>query len=118
MLDSELKPMRDVIRQKKGFSLPRHMAEHIYMFSGESERVIFRAKRFLLNDVIDWFGTDVMIRADGEKNMIVTVPSVNLQAMRKWALQYALYTEILEPEGLAQEVREDIRTAAENYSLS
>ena len=118
LLDTERKPMRDVIGLEKGFSLPRHMAEHIYMFSGESERVIFRAKRFLLNDVIDWFGTDVMIRADGEKNMIVTVPSVNLQAMRKWALQYALYTEILEPEGLAQEVREDIRTAAENYSLS
>ena len=87
------------------------------MFSGESERVIFRAKRFLLNDVIDWFGTEISLKAEDEENVIVTVPSVNLQAMRMWALQYALYTEMLEPMELVEGIREDIRAAKSNYMI-
>lgn len=118
LLETARKPMQDVTGLEKGFSLPRHMAEHIYMFSGESGRVVFRAKRFLLNDVIDWFGTDITIKPDGEENVIVTVTSVNLQAMRMWALQYALYTEMLEPTELREGVKEDIRMAGENYQIS
>lgn len=115
LLETPRKPMRDVAGLENGFSLPRHMAEHIYMFSGESARVVFRAKRFLLNDVIDWFGTEINIQPEGEENVIVTVPFVNLQAMRMWALQYALYTEMLEPTELAEGVKQDIRMAGEKY---
>ena len=87
------------------------------MFSGESARVVFRAKRFLLNDVIDWFGTEINIRPEGEENVIVTVSFVNLQAMRMWALQYALYTEMLEPTELRKGVKEDIIATMENYGI-
>ena len=31
------------------------MAEHVYLFAGESGLVTFRAKKYLLNDIIDWF---------------------------------------------------------------
>ena len=50
--------------------------------------------------------------------MIVTVPSVNLQAMRMWALQYALYTEMLEPMELVEGLREDIRITGEKYKTN
>lgn len=41
---------------------------------------------------------------------------VNFAAMRRWALQYALHAKILSPESLAEQVREDIRAAMENYA--
>ena len=106
LLETARKPMQEVTGLERGFSLPRHMAEHIYMFSG-----------FLLNDVIDWFGTDITIKPDGEEHVIVTVASVNFDAMRMWALQYALYTEMLEPTELREGMKEDIRMAGENYQL-
>lgn len=40
---------------------------------------------------------------------------VNVMAMRKWALQYALYTRILSPSSLAEQVKRDLEEARNNY---
>ena len=59
LLPTPAKPMEKVRGLENGFNLPVHMAEHIYMFAGESGIVTFRAKKYLLNDIIDWFGGGV-----------------------------------------------------------
>ena len=59
ILDKPVTPMKEVPELKDGLNLPRHMAERIYMFSGESIRVKFRTKQQLIGDVLDWFGLDV-----------------------------------------------------------
>ena len=40
---------------------------------------------------------------------------VNLEAMRKWALQYAAHIKVVSPEKLADMVKEDIKKAMEQY---
>ena len=42
-------------------NLPKHMAEHIYMFSGKSIRVKFWTHDFMMNCLVDWFGKDFHI---------------------------------------------------------
>lgn len=42
---------------------------------------------------------------------------VNFAAMRRWALQYALHTKIMSPKSLAEQVRNDIKEAMENYEV-
>ena len=56
LLPTPAKPMEQVKGLEHDFDLPRHMAEHVYLFAGESGPVTFRAKKYLLNDIIDWFG--------------------------------------------------------------
>ena len=116
VLDEPARPARTVEGLTHGVDLPRHMAEHLYMFAGKSETVIFRMKKYLINDVIDWFGTDVVFSDEGEDDVTARV-QVNLQAMRFWAVQYAPHVRVLSPAGLAEEVKEDIRTAAKNYGI-
>ena len=116
VLDEPARPARTVEGLTHGVDLPRHMAEHLYMFAGKSETVIFRMKKYLINDVIDWFGTDVVFSDEGEDDVAARV-QVNLQAMRFWAVQYAPHVRVLSPAGLAEEVKEDIRTAAKNYGI-
>ncbi len=99
---------------ENGVDLPRHMAEHVYMFSGNSETVSFRLKKYILNDVIDWFGTDITFFDETEDEVTAKL-RVNVNAMRRWALQYALHARVLSPATLAEQVKEDIRAAAENY---
>lgn len=114
LLQTPAKPMDKVRGLENGFNLPGHMAEHIYMFAGESGIVTFRAKKYLLNDIIDWFGGGVTFFDETDEDVSVRV-RVNFAAMRRWALQYALHTKILSPEPLAEQVRNDIKEAAENY---
>ena len=114
LLDTPIKPMKKVKGLENGLNLPKHMAEHIYMFGGESTPVTFAAKKYLINDIIDWFGTDIEFSNETEYDVTVRV-NVNLEAMRRWAMQYALHIKIISPQTLVDEVREDIKNAMEIY---
>jgi len=114
LLDSPVKPMKKVRGLEKGLNLPKHMAEHIYMFAGDSAAVKFRAQSYLVGDIIDWFGQDVIISNDTGETVDVYV-SVNENAMFYWALQYGEYVEILEPAGLRERVKDAVAGIAGKY---
>ena len=117
LLETPLKPMKKVKGLEHGLNLPKHMAEHVYMFTGESVPVTFRAKKYLLTDLFDWFGKEMRFTDETEDEVIVRV-TVNLDAMRKWALQYALHVKVLKPERLVDLLKEDVREAAEQYGFT
>ena len=98
------------------------------------------ARRLLLDSPVDIviintplsddFGVELALDlAEGSTGVLLLVKAelvetvcarvcVNLQAMRKWAMQYAVNIEILSPESLREEVCEDVLAAANNYSVS
>ena len=112
LLDTPQKPARSIPELKDGLNLPKHMAEHLYMFPGKSERVVFRARKYLLNDLIDWFGKDIRFTDETDDEVTATV-TVNLDSMRLWALQYALHVRILEPKDFREQVEADIKKATQ-----
>ena len=105
--DEPITPAKDIPALKHGFNLPKYMAENIYMFGGEGVAVNFKAKRYIIKDVLDWFGRDVRLADAGEDEVGVNI-RVNEQAMFYWAMQYGEHIEVLSPETL----REKISTAA------
>lgn len=117
LLDTPVKPMKNMKGLEHGLNLPKHMAEHVYMFTGESVPVTFRAKKYLLTDLFDWFGKEMQFTDETEEEVTVRV-TVNLDAMRKWTLQYALHVKVLKPERLVEMLREDVKQAAEQYGLT
>lgn len=114
MLDRPVKPQEQVKGLEHGLRLPEHMAEHLYMFTGESVRVKFRVTRHLLDDLVDWFGTD-MIYSDVTDETVTVSVRVNEQAMELWARQYAPYVEVLEPVELRERIGDALETAARKY---
>ena len=113
ILDEPVKKQKDL---SETINLPKHMAEHIYMFSSESVRVAMRIEKFLVGDVIDWFGKDVIFHNETETSVDVSV-AVNLEAMRYWAMQYANHVEVLRPEKLREEIKKDLLAAVEKYAI-
>lgn len=114
LADTYAKPQRKVKGMENGLNLPKHMAEHIYMFSGESSRVILRTTPEMASELIDWFGEGVTFTDQTEFSVLAHV-TANLQAMRFWALQYAPYVTVLAPKSLADNVREDLNNALNKY---
>ena len=113
LLDAPVKP-KEQVKDGKQFSLPKHMAEHLYMFSGESIPVTFRMKKNILNDVIDWFGSDIAFSDETEDEVTARV-TVNWSAMRYWAQQYCRFVRILTPTDLAETVKNDLTDALKAY---
>ena len=115
LVDHPVKSQKKVKGFEQGLNLPKHMAEHIYMFSGESEVVTFRLKKYLLNDVMDFFGSEISFFDEAEDSISARV-KVNRSAMQKWALQYALHAQILSPVSLVEAVKNDLIKACGLYS--
>lgn len=116
LLETPIKPAEKADEFKHTLNLARHMSEHIYMYTGSSATVCFRMKKKLLNEIMDWFGSDIEFFDETAEHVSARV-FVNLQAMRKWAMQYAVDVEILSPESLRKEIEQDVCAAAQNYSL-
>ena len=114
MLEDKIKPMKDVPELANGLNLPKHMAEHMYMFSGPSVPVIFATTENMMSDLVDWFGKDIRVLKQGDNKITVRVVC-NEKAMRFWALQYGPYVEILEPETLRSQIKADVEEMRKKY---
>jgi len=117
MTDIPIKPIKEVKGAENGFNLPKHMAEHIYMFCGESISVKLRTNEEMMNDLIDWFGKDFrIIERDKEKKIIVVSVKCNYNAIFYWALQYGAAVEILSPAELRSELADTIYEMNKRYN--
>ena len=104
MLDAKVKPMDQMEDFVQGYSLPKHMEEHIYMFSGPSVQVKMRVRSSVNRDaLIDWFGKRFRIVKEDADGLIVSV-ACNELAMKYWALQYGEHVEVLEPKSLREAI--------------
>jgi predicted DNA-binding transcriptional regulator YafY len=115
ILDSPVKPLRKLPGLADGLDLPKHMAEHVYMFAGNSVGVRFRVRRTDLIHVFDWFGSDVRLENSTDTDVEVAL-RVNEQAMLYWALQFCERIEVLEPQSLRETLRQRGQMIAEKYA--
>ena len=107
--------MKQVPELVDGLNLPKHMAEHFYMFSGESVPITLRTTSNMMSELVDWFGKDFrIIEKNGEE--ITVRLTCNYDAMRYWALQYGPYVEIVSPESLRSRLKEDAESMLKKYS--
>ena len=113
-LEEKIKPMKEVPELDGRLNLPKHMAEHIYMFSGPSSAIKLATTADMMSELVDWFGTDFKImEQDGDR--IVVRLNCNEKAMRFWALQYVPYVEVLGPESLREQIKTDIAAMSNKY---
>ena len=116
MTEETVKSLKKVEGLENGLNLPKHMAEHIYMFCGESVLVQMKTSTNMMDDLIDWFGKDFRIIDEGRDGGEMTISlKCNYNAMFYWALQYGAYVEILSPKELRDELAETIAKMNDKY---
>ena len=115
MLEEERKDQREIEGMEHGLNLPKHMAEHIYMFSGESVTALIRTSQKSMDELVDWFGKDFQIVEQYPDGMMDVRLRCNKSAMEYWALQYGKSVTVLEPPELRAMLRNDIEEMRERY---
>lgn len=114
ILETNAKPIKSLPGLENGFDLSKYMNEHIYMFADKTIRAKFIATKGVLNDVMDFFGTEAKISDVTEDSMTVTV-QISRQDMELFAMQFATEVTVLEPKDIAEECKKSIVAAAERY---
>ena len=115
ILEENIKPKKEITDFAQGYNLPKHMAEHIYMFGGKSIRVRLVTKESMMSELIDWFGKDFGVRRTGKEKEIEISVRCNEEAIFYWALQYGPYIEVLEPASLRERLYHTAEEMAEKY---
>lgn len=100
-------------RHSGQLDLPKHMAEHIYMFAGPSVKVTFEAEPCIVGEIVDWFGKSVEMEKKGGR--VLARIQVNEGAMHYWALQYSPYITVLSPQSLVDSICADLAKALRRY---
>lgn len=80
----------------------------------KSVAVKFIVKRYIVTDVIDWFGKDIKFSDATDDEATVTV-KVNPIAIKMWALKYSKHIRVIFPQSLVDEIKADIDFAKKNY---
>ncbi len=111
--ETPLTPLRSVEGYKNGIDYRALSSAFPYMFTDKVERVEFLTDYKIIDQVIDWFGTDVSIEKEG--GMYKVSVRVSLQAMEYWAMQYLNAVEIISPPVLREKLKQNLKNAVEKY---
>ena len=87
-----------------------------HMYTGEIKLVQMRFQKFLVDSVIDRFGEDVMLSADGEDAFIVSTEVAVSPQFYGWLAGFGKSAEILAPESVRQGMAEHIRDMMALYT--
>ncbi len=105
ILNENRKPMKTIKGLENGLSISNYIAEHVYMYSGESIRVKLRTSENLMDALIDSFGKEFRVSFGEEDDIIVNL-KCNPDAFFYWAMQYGRNIEVLEPESMRMRIKE------------
>ncbi len=113
-LETPAKPMRQVTGLENGLNLQDYVYQNLNMFSGKAEDVEFIIPAGSVSLVIDFFGKHVSFCEQADGNISCRL-KVSREAMKRWAAQYGSIARVVSPPELVEEIRAEIRKAAENY---
>lgn len=82
--------------------LQQYSQDRPYMFSGMFIRVRIRCDNFILDQVIDTFGTSVILSKDTDKTFLAIVTATEKEVLI-FAFQYARNIELLEPKSIRED---------------
>lgn len=114
ILDDKVKAPKQIKDYLKITDLPKHLAEHIYMFNGPSSKIKIKTTENMMSDLVDWFGKDIQVVKHDDKDIEVVV-HCNEASMFYWLLQYGMYVEVLEPQELRRRMKEAVKVISKKY---
>ncbi len=114
IIDLPAKRLREIKGFEAGIKLSDYLAEHSNLWSGTAVYITFRCPKYLMNDIVDSFGTNVRIETKSDDDMIVHVRAGE-ESMKKWAIQFSDAVEVLTPVSLRKQIAEELRNALKKY---
>lgn len=112
--DHVLRSLREIKSFENGIDYKRFSAQMPYMFDDEIKSVTFISEPWAIDQIVDWFGKNIVIKPQNEKYLVIVKTS--LRAMEFWAMQYLNVVEILMPISLRDKLRENLINGVEKYT--
>lgn len=114
ILEEFLIPIKEIKGYEQGINYRELSSSRPYMFSDKPERVVIACPNWMMDEIADWFGLDVIVKEKDAENIEVII-NVSPCAIEYWLLQYGSNVEILEPIALREKVIVRIKDILNKY---
>ena len=114
LTEQPLTPLHTVKGYETGVDYKELATGLPYMFNDKPQPVEMIAEGYIIDQVIDWFGTDIRLQQLDDGKVRVSLKA-SLQAMEHWAMQYINHVEVIAPVELRERIRENLEKAQEKY---
>lgn len=104
------------LHKTKDINPLEYARNHVYMYDdGDVNQVILKCDYSILDDVIDRFGKNIMIKDCGDNEHFLAYPKSSEKGMIYLALQYIEHMEILEPVEYRDAIKKALKNGTKKY---
>lgn len=115
--DKKATPIRNVPGYESGINYKELSSAMPYMYTDRPEYIDFIADIGIIDQIIDWFGSDIRIaKIDDESKVRISVKA-SPNAMVHWAMQYIDYVEITAPESIRERICNSLQSGMKKYHV-
>ena len=115
VLSTPRQEIRDIPGYENGINYKDLSSYRPYMFSDKPVEVTFLTEEWMIDQIIDWFGKDIVIQ--NKENKILVRLKTSPEAMEYWAMQYTNFIEVISPETLRNKIKCNLKSALEKYKV-
>ena len=115
LTDKKITPLRKLKGYENGINYKELSTNMPYMYTDKPERIDFFADTDIIDQIIDWFGTDIRIIKTESKNKVKVCITASPNAMVHWAMQYIDHVQIIWPESLRASIKDALQNGLEKY---
>ena len=113
--DKKAIPLREIEGYKSGIDYKELSTSKPYMYSDTPERISFVADIAIIDQIVDWFGTEVKLTTTSDEKKVLVNVKASPKAMEHWAMQYINYVEVVKPDSLRLRIKESLESGLEKY---
>lgn len=114
--DKPATPIKKVPGYENGIDYKKLATSMPYMFADDLENIVFTANVDIVDQIVDWFGNEALIKQskDDDGKVVVSVKA-SPNAMEHWAMQYMDSVEVTAPESLRKRIKQSLENGIEKY---
>lgn len=110
-------PIRSVSGYENGIDYKELSSAMPYMYSDTPEWIKLIADACIVDQIVDWFGTDVRMSTLEDQDKVSVEIKASPNAMEHWAMQYINHVEIISPESLRNRIKEALESGLSKYKI-
>ena len=118
VVDKKATPIRNVPGYESGINYKELSSTMPYMYTDRPEHIDFIADIGIIDQIIDWFGSDIRIVNTDEESKVRVSIKASPNAMVHWAMQYMDHVEITAPESVRNRIRESLQNGIMKYHIT
>ncbi len=116
ILEEGIRPFREVSPYKNFFDSADYSKKTFNMFSGEAESVSMSCHSSLLDEMIDRFGDECIIRSESSERFVFSTTCVVSDGFVSWVMQFGSKVEVLRPTSLKERICEKAKEICTLYN--